>query len=458
MKPILLFAALLAAQIPAADSASVGQKKILVNIAVVDLVPQGLSAAEAVVLSDQLREEFIKTGAFSVIERGQMEEILKEQAFQQTGCTSSECVVEIGQLIGVDKIASGTVGKVGSYFVISVRIVDVRSGRVLVNESEKIKGTVDDIVESGMRRVAEKVYAAYTGDTGLLEQRRAEERKATPDKPPSVDRMYIGIFGSMDQARLPFRKLESFNLAATAGTHAFTVNIKPPDLGAYQIPAFGMGLKYMPARWLRLEAGYCFAGLVNLSGEYPVDITFQTSDIVSSQDRQSVNLSLSGGAFTSSISWLYSPFRWLVLNAGPGFMVQQLSFESSSGSGYKMLSWPDMKAEFYARADNGENSGPIENNFNSGNSEPIMDRKSYPLIYFTAGAEWKPQTRIGIEFHYRYYHPTGAFEPVTISYAARISDNSGNPLGYADFVPSSMTVLDMEEVRHGFGANLTFYF
>jgi len=76
------------------DAAQTAVKKI--NIAVLDLEGKGISSIEASVLGDKLRNELILTEKFDVIERGQMQSILKEQGFQQTGCTSSECAIEAG--------------------------------------------------------------------------------------------------------------------------------------------------------------------------------------------------------------------------------------------------------------------------------------------------------------------------------------------------------------------------
>ena len=77
-----------------------------VNIAVLDLDPTGVSAEDSRFLSDRLRTELFETGSFQVIEREKMEEILSEQGFQNTGCTSVECAVEIGQLLNVNRIVA----------------------------------------------------------------------------------------------------------------------------------------------------------------------------------------------------------------------------------------------------------------------------------------------------------------------------------------------------------------
>ncbi len=74
------------------------------TIAVIDLEGIGISKDETNLLTNRLRNELVKTKAFRVVERQEMSKILKEQKFQASGCTSTECAVEIGQLLGVERI------------------------------------------------------------------------------------------------------------------------------------------------------------------------------------------------------------------------------------------------------------------------------------------------------------------------------------------------------------------
>ena len=50
---------------------------------------------------DRLRANY-SIRNIKVIEREMMEEIIKEQGFQQSGCSTDECMVEVGKLIGVE--------------------------------------------------------------------------------------------------------------------------------------------------------------------------------------------------------------------------------------------------------------------------------------------------------------------------------------------------------------------
>jgi len=59
-----------------------------------------------------------------------MEQIIKEQGFQQSGCSTDECMVEVGKLIGVEKIIGGSISQVGNVFSVSARIVNVETGEI----------------------------------------------------------------------------------------------------------------------------------------------------------------------------------------------------------------------------------------------------------------------------------------------------------------------------------------
>jgi len=76
----------------------------LTNIAVVDFNGNNILDGEVKALTDRLRVELFKTKYFKVIEREMMQEVLKEQGFQQSGCTTAELFVmmrfsKVGELL-----------------------------------------------------------------------------------------------------------------------------------------------------------------------------------------------------------------------------------------------------------------------------------------------------------------------------------------------------------------------
>ncbi|MFC1483898.1 CsgG/HfaB family protein [Candidatus Neomarinimicrobiota bacterium] len=116
------------------------------SYAVMDLEGRGISALEAATLTDRMRSEMVKTGAVTVVERGQMQSILAEQDFQMTGCTSDECAVEIGQMLGITKMIAGSIGKIGSTFTVDLRTINIGTGAIENTMTRDYKGEIDGLI------------------------------------------------------------------------------------------------------------------------------------------------------------------------------------------------------------------------------------------------------------------------------------------------------------------------
>ena len=170
---------------PAAISAQAKE-----SYAVVDLEGRGISALEAATLTDRMRSELVKTGAVTVVERGQMQQILSEQDFQMTGCTSDECAVEIGQMLGVTKMVAGSIGKIGSTFTVDLRIIQVGTGAIENTMTRDYRGEIDGLIAE-IEHISWELVGLVHPDE-LIEQLRAEptgrrpEEVATPEPRPGA--------------------------------------------------------------------------------------------------------------------------------------------------------------------------------------------------------------------------------------------------------------------------------
>ena len=145
-----------ASQLPASEKTiKENPKAKLINISVMDLnTTSGLSSSEVLLLTDKLINSLVKAG-FTVIERGKRDEILKEQGFQQSGaCSESSCLVEVGQLLGVQKMIGGTIGKFGDPYVIELRLINVGSAKIEDSFSRNYKNNMAYLL-NGMVDAAE---------------------------------------------------------------------------------------------------------------------------------------------------------------------------------------------------------------------------------------------------------------------------------------------------------------
>ena len=116
------------------------------TVALLEFEGRGISQLEAKTLTDRLMSEMVNTDAVIMVERNQMEEILNEQGFQQSGCTSSECAAEVGALLGVQNMVSGAFGKLGNSYTIDAKMFSVETGATIRTVSKTYKGPVDNLL------------------------------------------------------------------------------------------------------------------------------------------------------------------------------------------------------------------------------------------------------------------------------------------------------------------------
>ena len=126
-------------------------------LAVLELEATGISTSDAKVLTQTLTSNIIDLGDYIVVERANIDKILKEQKFQSSGCTDSECAVEIGQLLNADLTIIGTAGKVGSTYTIQARIINVETGEALQSAKFTHKGEIDELLSIGIESIAHEL-------------------------------------------------------------------------------------------------------------------------------------------------------------------------------------------------------------------------------------------------------------------------------------------------------------
>ncbi|MEK7475566.1 MAG: DUF4384 domain-containing protein [Candidatus Coatesbacteria bacterium] len=140
--------------VPGTAAATGGPRPVL-NLAVANLAPQNVGADDAAGVSDMLRAEVAKTKAFRLLERARMEQVMAEQALQQTGATDSERAVQLGKLLNVQRMVVGSFGRLGGVYVVTIQAVDVESGEVVHGDS--LRGRSMDEVLSGLAAMATRL-------------------------------------------------------------------------------------------------------------------------------------------------------------------------------------------------------------------------------------------------------------------------------------------------------------
>ncbi len=140
------FILIAAALLPAFLHAQIPKK---MNVAVLEFQRTGsVTQDDALTLTNRFRGILVETNAFEVVEREKMKDILKEQDFVLSdACNNTECAVQVGQLLGVEAMIAGDIGKVGLTYTIDLRLIDVRTGSIIQAKRQDHKGEIDGLLD-----------------------------------------------------------------------------------------------------------------------------------------------------------------------------------------------------------------------------------------------------------------------------------------------------------------------
>lgn len=120
------------------------------KIVIWNLKPQaGVSEKESAAISSILTGEIVKISKSTIISEAEMRPVIDgEELKMSCGAEDNSCIAEIGAAMGAPLSVSGTLSKMGDYWIITILLVDVRKVEVLSRVSKKFKGEQNTLVEA----------------------------------------------------------------------------------------------------------------------------------------------------------------------------------------------------------------------------------------------------------------------------------------------------------------------
>jgi TolB-like protein len=147
----------------------------LPHVAVLEtLLAAGMDPTAAIPVTDKIIEELVNSGKFTVLDRANVEQILREKEFQlSSGIVRNEEIRQAGEYLGADFVVLANVSRVGSTYVISARMIDVVTGEIAAQASTEKQGKIDVLLE-----IARTVGKQISGQEIVVAEATAELEKA----------------------------------------------------------------------------------------------------------------------------------------------------------------------------------------------------------------------------------------------------------------------------------------
>jgi TolB-like protein len=149
------------------------------KIAVLDFQMQGEqtnSKDMGKIVAEWLITGLVETGRFDVIERRLLEKLLEEQKLGVTGAIDPNSAAQLGKILGVKIIVSGTVTSLEGYTEINARLINVDTASIIA--AEKVRASSAERLRDLVTKITDKIVLAFPME-GYIVQRT--DKKVTID-------------------------------------------------------------------------------------------------------------------------------------------------------------------------------------------------------------------------------------------------------------------------------------
>ena len=117
-------------------------------ISILDFNGEDVSPKVLKACFQRLETSLIESDNFIVIEKSEREEILNEQKIQSSGICDTDCIVDIGQLLGAEYLMLGEIIDLSGLYQIDIKIINVEKGDITEKVTEEVEGKVKDLLNA----------------------------------------------------------------------------------------------------------------------------------------------------------------------------------------------------------------------------------------------------------------------------------------------------------------------
>lgn len=160
-------------------------------VAVLNIQATGIDPDLIPTLTEVLSVEIAELGIVKVIAGRDIEAMLGfEKQKDVVGCTDAACLAEIGGALGVDRVVAGHIGKVGSTFVVNIKLINIRAAETEGRVYETVRGEVDALIDSirdSVHKLFAKQIAAKAAASGATAKPASKPKAAPTPEPAKVE-------------------------------------------------------------------------------------------------------------------------------------------------------------------------------------------------------------------------------------------------------------------------------
>ena len=131
---------------------------------------------DSVAIRNQVLSNMVKTGQYDVIARDEVDRLLENQEIQSSSISSSENIQKL-KLLNISYLVTGSVDAIDSDYIVSIRMLDVSSGRFIHSDDELIGNTASALYK-GIGTLVSRFMAALRSESAQIVVDRSATNQA----------------------------------------------------------------------------------------------------------------------------------------------------------------------------------------------------------------------------------------------------------------------------------------
>lgn len=137
------------------------------RIAIFDFPGEGVSNNQSKTFTDRVRNALVSYAQFEVMEREKFEAIMEEQKMQLSGICNEDCIVEVGQVAGVQYMVSGDIRDLGNTLYLAARIIDVETSRLMASQDMTVPANDVEALLKAAPELADAIMQQFVEKKGI---------------------------------------------------------------------------------------------------------------------------------------------------------------------------------------------------------------------------------------------------------------------------------------------------
>ena len=162
-----------------------------IKVAVIDFSGNKYWTNDAKIVTEIIMSELTSSKKVSVAERSELKKVLNEHGLNMTGVINPEQAVQLGQFMALNKLITGSLGKLGGKYVITAKMIDLESAKIELAVTETVEN--NKMLSSAAKVVARKLLDGIENKKTVNESAREMLKYSCNTKKDAMSCHKLGV-------------------------------------------------------------------------------------------------------------------------------------------------------------------------------------------------------------------------------------------------------------------------